>query len=304
MELRQIKGNTWVAEAMELIPFYKLDETRCILLDTGLLQEQEELEQALLSQGLRPVGVLCSHAHVDHCASNGYFQKKYGAKIALTAPEAALCSNILTLKCYFLTLPPDMVARESSCMVHTPDVIIPPEDGPFSFCGAEFHILHTPGHSAGHICTITPDNVCYTADALLSHELLGAKLPYHLSHQAAMDSREKLRGLNCARYIMAHRGTCSPDEIEALIDENQALIHRLAQEILSLIVRPMSASQINEAVCIQDELFTNKPRRALRFERNIRFFMEYLTDRGLLEMFCKNGIVYYRRPENSQKFST
>ena len=304
MELRQIKGNTWVAEAMELIPFYKLDETRCILLDTGLLQEQEELEQALLSQGLRPVGVLCSHAHVDHCASNGYFQKKYGAQIALTAPEAALCSNILTLKCYFLTLPPDMVARESSCMVHTPDVIIPPEDGPFSFCGAEFHILHTPGHSAGHICTITPDNVCYTADALLSHELLGAKLPYHLSHQAAMDSREKLRGLNCARYIMAHRGTCSPDEIEALIDENQALIRRLAQEILSLIVRPMSASQINEAVCIQDELFTNKPRRALRFERNIRFFMEYLTDRGLLEMFCKNGIVYYRRPENSQKFST
>ena len=66
----------------------------------------------------------------------------------------------------------------------------------------------------------------------------------------------------------------------------------------------MTASQINEAVCIQDELFTNKPRRALRFERNIRFFMEYLTDRGLLEMFCKNGIVYYRRPENSQKFST
>ena len=85
--------------------------------------------------------------------------------------------------------------------------------------------------------------------------------------------------------------------MEALIDSNQALIRRRSEEILSLIVRPMSASQINEAICIQDELFTHKPRRALRFERNIRFFVEYLTDRGLLETFCKNGIVYYRRRE-------
>lgn len=304
MELRQIKGNTWVAEAMELIPFYQLDESRCILLDTGLLEEREELEQALLSQGLRPVGVLCSHAHVDHCGNSGYFQQKYGTKIALTAPEAAMCANILTLKCYFLTLPPDMVARESSCMVHTPDVIIPPEDGTFSFCGADFQIIHTPGHSAGHICTITPDNVCYTADALLSREMLRAKLPYNLSHQAAADSREKLRGLHCAQYIMAHRGICSQEEAEELIDENQALLRRRAEEILSLIVRPMSASQINEAVCIQDELFTKKPRRALRFERNIRFFVEYLTDRGQLETICKNGIVYYRRPAEREEPST
>lgn len=297
MELRQIEGNTWVAEAMELIPFYKLDESRCILLDTGLLQEREELEQALLSHGLRPVGVLCSHAHVDHCANSGYFQKKYGAKIALTVPEAAMCANILTLKCYFLTLTPDTVEEECACMVHTPDVLIPSEDGPFSFCGAQFRILHTPGHSAGHICTITPDNVCYTGDALLSHEMLRAKLPYSLSHQAAVESREKLRGLGCRQYIMAHRGTCTAQEAEGLIDENQALVRRRAEEILSLIVRPMTASQIDEAVCIQDELFTKKPRRALRFERNIRFFVEYLTDRGLLETFCKNGTVYYRRPQ-------
>ena len=301
MELRQIKANTWVVEAMELIPLYKLDESRCILLDTGLLEEREELEQTLLEHGLRPVGILCSHAHVDHCANSGYFQKKYGTKVALTAPEAGICSNILTLKCYFLTLPPDMVARESSCMVHTPDMLVPAEDGPFSFCGADFQIVYTPGHSAGHICTITPYGVCYTADALLSHEMLKAKLPYALSHQMAKESREKLRDLKCSHYIMAHRGVCSPLEINSLIDENQALLRRRSEEILSLISRPMTASQINEAVCIQDELFTKKPRRALRFERNIRFFVEYLTDQGLLETICKNGVVYYLQPESPRQ---
>ena len=298
MELTQVKGNTWVMEANQLIPLDKLDDRRCVLLDTGLLQEREELEETLRTAGLTPVGVLCSHAHVDHCANNGYLQEKYGAKVALTFPEAGMCSSLLTLKCYFLTLSPGMVARESSCMVHTPDVSIPMGDGRFDFCGASFQIVHTPGHSSGHICVITPDNVCYAADALLSRELLDAKLPYSLSHQTAMASREKLRGLGCDAYILAHRGVCSREEIGALIDANQDLVRRRAEEILTLVERPMTASQIDEAACVLYELFTHKPHRSLRFERNVRFFIEYLVDTERLSQVCQNGVTYYTRAEN------
>ena len=149
MKLTQIKGNTWVIEASQLIPLYKLGDGRCVLLDSGLLSDREGLEEALRANRLTPAGVLCSHAHVDHCANNGYFQEKYGTQIALTYPEAGMCASLLTLKCYFLTLSPGTVERESACMIHRPDVILPPQDGPFSFCGAEFRIIHTPGHSAG-----------------------------------------------------------------------------------------------------------------------------------------------------------
>ena len=298
MELTQVKGNTWVIEANQLIPLYKLDSKRCVLLDTGLLQEREELEETLKKAGLTPAGILCSHAHVDHCANNGYFQEKYDTEVALTFPEAGMCASLLTLKCYFLTLSPGTVERESACMVHTPDVIIPAEDGPFLFCGAEFQIVHTPGHSAGHICTITPDNVCYTADALLSNEMLTAKLPYNLSQQMAIESREKLRGLGCDCYIMAHRGICPGSEIDALIDANQALIGRRAGEILSLVDRPMTASQIDESACVFYRLLTHKPHRSLRFERNVRFFIEYLVDTGRLKEVCQNGATYYTRAEN------
>ena len=298
MKLSQVKGNTWVAEGMELIPFYKLDEHRCILLDTGLLSEREELEGALLDQGLTPAGILCSHAHVDHCGNSGYFQQKYRIPVALTAPEAAMCQNVLTLKCYFLTLSPDTVERESACMIHTPDVILPPEDGPFSFAGAEFTLIHTPGHSAGHVCTVTQDGVCYLADAVLSHALLGAKLPYNLSQAMAMDSREKLRGLPYDTYIMAHHGVCTGEELPHLLDANQSLIRTRAEEIRALIPRPMTLSQIDAAVCAYYQLFTHKPNRALRFERNIRFFVEYLVDRGLLEVRCRGGVALYGPPSS------
>jgi glyoxylase-like metal-dependent hydrolase (beta-lactamase superfamily II) len=299
MKLSQVKGNTWVIEANQLIPLYKLDERRCVLLDTGLLEERDELEGTLRSAGLTPVGVLCSHAHVDHCANSGYFQKEYGAKIALTYPEAGMCASLLNLKCYFLTLSPGTVEREASCMIHKPDLLLPVSDGSFDAWGVRFQIVHTPGHSAGHVCTVTPDNVCYTADALLSSEMLGAKLPYNLSQQMALASREKLRGLSCDFYVMAHRGVCSGAEIGPLIDANQALIHRRAEEILSLVGRPMTASQIAEAACLHYKLLTHKPSRSLRFERNVRFFIEYLVDAGRLDEVCQNGATYYVRQENS-----
>ena len=299
MKLTQVKGNTWVIEASQLIPLYQLGGGRCVLLDSGLPGERGELEETLSANRLVPAGVLCSHAHVDHCANNGFLQRRYGAKIALTAPEAGMCSSLLTLKCYFLTLSPGTVARESAAMVHSPDVIIPPEDGMFSFCGVQFQIIHTPGHSSGHICAATPDNVCYTADAMLSRELLHAKLPYNLSQQMAAESREKLRSLRCDAYIMAHRGVCPGGAFDGLINANQDLIRRRAEEILSLVDRPMTASQIDERACVFYSLLTHRPPRALRFERNVRFFIECLVDAGRLSEVCQNGAVYYARTEKS-----
>ena len=38
MKLTQVKGNTWVIEANQLIPLYRLGEGRCVLLDTGLAE--------------------------------------------------------------------------------------------------------------------------------------------------------------------------------------------------------------------------------------------------------------------------
>ena len=195
MKLTQVKGSTWVLEANELIPLYLLDDRRCVLLDSGLAKEREEIEKTLLEAGLEPAGILCSHAHVDHCANNRYFQEKYHLPVALTAPEAGMCSSILNLKCYRLLVSPDAAEQEMSEMVHVPDLILPPVDGPIRLAGAMFRILHTPGHSSGHICAVTPDNVCYTGDALMSQALLDAKLPYGLSIQLAMESRERLRVL-------------------------------------------------------------------------------------------------------------
>ena len=61
----------------------------------------------------------------------------------------------------------------------------------------------------------------------------------------------------------------------------------------------MTASQIDEAACLRYKLLTHRPPRSLRFERNVRFFIEYLVDAGRLDEVCQNGATYYVRQENS-----
>ena len=148
----------------------------------------------------------------------------------------------------------------------------------------------------GHVCTVTPDNVCYAGDALLSQEMLTSKLPYCLSHQMGIESREKLRSFSWDYLIMAHRGVCPGTELDKLIDQNQELVQLRSREVYDQVTRPMTASEVCQAVCQYHKLLTGKPRRALRFERNIRFFLEFLVDRGDLVMETQNGTVIFRRP--------
>jgi len=280
-----------VAEGHELIPFYRLEDGRCILLDTGLFREKEDLEQSLLEAGLTPAAILCSHAHIDHSGSAVWFREKYRLPVAMTEGEAAIIHSTLTLRAA-MGLSARQLEDGHSHMVFSPDILLPDEDSTLTLLGQSFSVVHTPGHSPSHICTVTPDNVCYVGDALLSPEMYYAKLPYSLDIAADLVSKQKLRGLGCDAFIAAHRGVFT--DIRAVADANRDLFLRRAQEICALVDRPMSFSQLAAAVYKQYSLFTHSPRRAMSFERNVRFFTDYLLDREELTLVSgEEGVALF-----------
>lgn len=290
MNLIPVKGRTCYLDGDGYIGVYLLDGGRCILLDSGQRWEKEELLTALSGQGLTLAGILTSHIHTDHAINNGWLRERTGCRVAAPAGELHLIRGVGHLRGYLSCLSPGMLAARFGSMIFPVDDPIPPEDGMFEFCGAAFRVIHTPGHSEDHLCFVTPDRVCYAGDAVLGTENM-AKLPYAFCLAQTLESAERLRGLDCDGWILAHRQVCR--DIAPAADHTRALLLRRAAEICSLVTGPMTAGEIWQSAAAMYELHTKKPVNALLLERNFTQYLHFLTDRGALIPTAEGGVVRY-----------
>ena len=294
MELRQIKGDTWCMEGAELIPLVRLPGDKCVLLDSGHAFEGEALTAALEGAGLTPLGVFCSHAHVDHAGNNHYLRRRYGAKLCLPAGEAALSANLTMYKAVYNAFTPRNLERRNGHLLGPVDEVVGPQDGMMEFCSVPLQVVHTPGHTPEHICTVTPDGVLYTADALMAgHVLESAKLPYHGLHEEARQSMEKLRYTACSVCVVAHQGVVK--DLPGLVDANLAALDRLSEDLLSLAVEPVCMDQLCLAYYHKKQLLTTHIEKAALYARNIDAMAEYLVDMGRMDIQVQEGVRYFVR---------
>jgi glyoxylase-like metal-dependent hydrolase (beta-lactamase superfamily II) len=281
----------------QLIPVYRLGQGRCILLDTGTALDKirDKIEATLTAHGLVPAGILCTHSHYDHAGNAAYFQKKYHIPVAMPLGEAEQCRTEFAVKSYLYVFTPgqvhaDQTMRSIACLT---DQTIWPEDQTISFCGATFGILHTPGHSIDHISIITPDNVCYVGDAIMSGGTLAAsKLPYAYHMKSYLASVEKLRALPCDKLIVAH-GAVVDAPFDSLIDDNLKAPLDSLETLRTLIDRPMTMDEISVTVRREMGITVDTVMRALSFERFLRPYLECMVDQGTHILTLKNGILAY-----------
>ncbi|MDO4280329.1 MAG: MBL fold metallo-hydrolase [Peptococcaceae bacterium] len=297
MKLKQAAGNTWYLEDWQDIPLYKTSDSTCVLLDTGFRAQRDAIEQTLAKNGLRPVGILGSHIHVDHSANHRYFQQKYDIPVALSAGEAGIAMTPLNLQAYyFYMLHPQQPAADddvTTMLVEADRMIMPREDA-IDFCGAHFEILHTPGHTPDHISILTPDNVLYLGDAILTGKnISNAKLPYFFSVQRSIASMEMLRETHFDYYLAAHKGVYT--DIKSLADECICDVKACATRILDGIDCGLTRSEIVITACTLMKMLSSKPRKVAFYERNVHIYVDYLVDVGALEIVIKNGVEFYRK---------
>ena len=296
MEIKEIKGNTFcIYSRMTYIPFYKINNEEIIMLDSGWAEGQrDEIDELLEKNSFKIVGILCSHAHVDHIGNNAYFKKKYNCIIAMPAYEALICSSTINLNLYYnnQTLPD--VTEHFGHMVCETDIMIMDEQDSISIRGIEFKILHTPGHSPAHICITTPDDVSYLGDALISYEVMrGAKMPYAYILSEDIKSKLKLYDLKCSKYIVAHKGVY--DDITKLITDNIDFYKKRASRIYTLIDAPMTMEDILKAVISDFNININSLYRYNLIDRMLRSYVKYLNETGAIVLNIDNGFLKYSK---------
>lgn len=297
MELRHVYGRTYAAVgATALMPVYKLTDTDIVLMDTGYAKlDRSALTNLIEDNGFRLRGILCSHAHFDHTGNVRYLQQRYGCQAAAQIIEAGISVNPDAYRANYVALTYGKSHEYFLEECFLADVIIPADADHVDFCGARFGILHLPGHSAGHIGIVTPDNVVYVGDCLIDEgQIEGAKLPTSMFIARDLESKESLRALRCPAYIIAHKQVLT--DIGPLIDRNLAFILDKGQEVLDCLEDGMSFDQWIYTFCKKENVRTHNEFKFSVVERNFANFVDWLADEGRIEVrreFCAKH--YFRR---------
>lgn len=297
---QRICGDTWcVIEPKAIVPYYRLNEKEIILLDSGCLL-QGELEAWLAAQKLRVKAILTTHDHWDHVAAHQALQQVHGAKIYLPKIEAALHATDLGHLTAHANGNLKKIHNFFEPFSYRVDEEIGLEDGVLDVCGVPFSVVHTPGHSVDHVCYITPDQVLYVGDTLMSEELLRrTKLSYAASHEEDIASKKKLRQYDCKAYVLAH-GSIEQD-IGALIDQNIDYVCRRAEEVWRLITEPMSMEHILCKLWRHFALRDGMYYKNLEMGNMIRSLVQYLVSTGRLECRYYDGVDYYAHSREQEE---
>jgi hydroxyacylglutathione hydrolase len=298
MEIVKVKGNTYCIDTgMTYIPFYKINDEEIIMLDTGWAKgEREGIVSLLESNNFKVAGIINSHAHIDHVGNNTFLKDKYNCTIAMPAYEALVCSSTSNLKMYFRNLTLTEVNEHIGHMVCETDIMISEDQSKIYVCDIKFKVVHTPGHSPAHICIITPDDVAYLGDSLISYEVMaGAKMPYAYILTEDLKSKEKLYDLNCSKYIVAHKGIYS--NITKLIYDNIIFYKNRAKMVYDTIEYPMTKEEILKAVFRAFNIRINNKLRYAVIERMFVSYLEYLYETGMVEPVMDDGFIKYMKTE-------
>jgi hydroxyacylglutathione hydrolase len=141
------------------------DGREAILVDPGCwnTSEEHELEHYLTGHGLTPVGLVLTHAHIDHVFGCAWAEKRYGLRPQLHRADLPLLEGGPNVgRMYGLHCEP----------APSPEVFLQ-EGDTISLGSSRLDVLFVPGHAPGHIALHCAEQRFVIAGDVLFHRSIG-----------------------------------------------------------------------------------------------------------------------------------
>lgn len=295
--MEHVKGNTYcIITGYCRFPLYKYTDTEAILLDSGLPYDWEGILECIENAGLRITAALTSHGHPDHLGNHLNLRKHFGTRIYMSLYAAAVYADPMNQVACTM----GMSSYQKMCKYVgkgiQPDEWIDPKAPTVTVEGVPFGVLYTPGHNAEHMCFVTPDNVAYLADAILSEHIARAiRTPFCTCPELDLASKEMLMDTRYDCYILAHNGTVT--DIRALAQLNRDLLLEKIQMVAAFCDHYITLEELSIRVMEATHNEMDSARKVLGTQRNVTAFLAYLMDQKQVVVRANGGRVEFIRTE-------
>lgn len=160
-----IEFETITVGALETNCYLVFDKERnSIIIDPG--GEPEKISSFIDSRNLKPLMIINTHGHADHCGGNKFLKERYSIPVLMHQADVEILNSFENKFIFPLMkggLPP------------FPDKFL--KDGELiKFGGTSLKIIHTPGHTPGSI-SIFVDGILFPGDLIFSGSVGRTDLP-------------------------------------------------------------------------------------------------------------------------------
>ncbi|WP_318503875.1 MBL fold metallo-hydrolase [Bacillus sp. T3] len=173
-----------------------------ILIDTGFGSDVKETERLIKEAGLSPEAfhlIVNTHYHSDHVGGNSHFQKKYDVKIAAHKWEADLINTCDPEACCAEWLDQPVEPYQVNTKLSDNEEI--------NTGSRILKVLHTPGHTLGHISLYEPETEILICGDLFHRNDIGWLNNFRegvSSIQRSIESLERLSKLQISQAYSGH----------------------------------------------------------------------------------------------------
>ncbi len=223
----EVTGELSGHRIMTFYPVLFHDGISTMLVDTGLPWHLPALESAIESLGVHFStlrGIMITHQDIDHISNARTLRKRSGATvmahqgdIPYIQGERPLMKLNPALIASILAMIPESVREQAKAVYANPSSVPVDQqvtDGEVIPVGAGVQVIHTPGHTPGHISLYVPSEELLIAGDSLRVEkgdLVGPNKSHTSDMVQAMDSVRKMARLKVDQVLCYHGGLFGPN---------------------------------------------------------------------------------------------